>query len=237
MRPEASLPAAGSTRRTVLALLALLGAASVAFVLRRQLLMVLPMCTAGRWDLCFGTFNGIALVTFAAFPVALVAVWTLARRRSAAGVALAWRMSLAEVGMVYGTLPWLWITMLPGAGAGVVTGRVSLVPLRDLATMDAGQVIGNLLILAALGFFAPLRFTALASVSRVLVLGAACSILIEVAQYVLQLDRVSSVDDVLLNATGAALAAAASHHWWRRASTESRYRPCPSLAGVGQGRG
>jgi glycopeptide antibiotics resistance protein len=138
--------------------------------------------------------------------------------------------------MVYGTLPWLWITMLPGSGAGVVTGRVSLVPLRDLATMDAGQVIGNLLVLAALGFFAPLRFAGLASVPRVLVLGAGCSILIEVAQYVLRLDRVSSVDDVLLNATGAALAAAASYRWWRRASVEPRYLPGPSLAGVGQGR-
>ena len=221
----------------MLALLAILSVAGVAFVLRKPLLMVLPMCTAGRWDLCLGTFNGVALVSLAGLPIAALAAWALARGRSARGIPLAWRMSLAEVGLVYGTLPWLWITMLPGSGAGVVTGRVSLVPLRDLATMDAGQVIGNLLVLAALGFFAPLRFAALASVPRVLALGVGCSTLIEVAQYVLRLDRVSSVDDVLLNATGAALAAAASYHWWRTAPVEPRRLPGPSLAGLRQGRG
>jgi hypothetical protein len=46
-------------------------------------------------------------------------------------------MSLAEVGIVYGTAPWVWITMLPGAEAGTVPGRVSLVPLRDLLTILA----------------------------------------------------------------------------------------------------
>lgn len=75
---------------------------------------------------------------------------------------------------------------------------------------------GNLLVFAALGFFAPMRFAALASVPRVLALGAGCSVLVETAQYVLRLDRVSSVDDVLVNATGALLAALASRRWWRR---------------------
>ncbi len=76
-------------------------------------------------------------------------------------------MSLAEVGIVYGTAPWVWITMLPGAEAGTVPGRVSLVPLRDLLTILASgpltattQVGGNLLVFAALGFFAPLRCAA-----------------------------------------------------------------------------
>jgi glycopeptide antibiotics resistance protein len=48
-----------------------------------------------------------------------------------------------------------------------------------------------------------------------LALAAGCSVLIETAQYVLQLDRVSSVDDVLLNAAGAVPAALASRRWWR----------------------
>jgi glycopeptide antibiotics resistance protein len=52
-------------------------------------------------------------------------------------------------------------------------------------------------------------------VSRILALAAVCSTLIETAQYVFQLDRVSSVDDVLLNTAGAGLAALASRHWWR----------------------
>lgn len=123
-------------RSAVLVILAVLGLAGAAFMVRRPLMMVVPMCTAGQWELCFGTFNGVALVTVAALPLAVVAAWCLARRRGAAGVRSAWRMSLAEAGIVYGTLPWVWITMLPGAWAGVVAGRVSLVPLQDLVTMD-----------------------------------------------------------------------------------------------------
>ena len=100
--------------------------------------------------------------------------------------------------------------MLPGSRAGEVTGAVSLVPLRDLPTMSTVQVVGNLLIFAALGLLAPLRFAALASVPRVTALAAALSALIETAQYVLRLDRVSSVDDILLNAAGAGLASIVS---------------------------
>ena len=161
-----------------------------------------------------GTFNGVALITVAVLPLAALAVWALARRRSVTGTTSAWRRSLAEVGIVYGTVPWVWMIMLPGDRAGAVPGRVSLVPLRDLLTIPAGgpltvtvQVVGNLLVFAALGFFAPLRFAALASVPRILALAAGCSVLVEAAQYVLRLDRVSSVDDVLLNAAGAGLAA------------------------------
>ena len=170
---------------------------------------------AGGWHGWFGTFNGVALITVAALPLAALAVWALARRRSATGTTQAWRMSLAEVGIVYGTVPFVWMTMMPGSGAGLVPGRVSLVPLRDLVTMGPVGVVGNLLIFAALGYFAPMRFAALASVPRILALGAGCSVLVETAQYVLRLDRVSSVDDVLVNAAGAMLAALASRHWWR----------------------
>lgn len=116
--------------------------------------------------------------------------------------------------MIYGTVPWVWMTLLPGSRPGVAPARVSLVPLRDLLTMPTGQIVGNLLVFAALGFLAPLRFAVLASVPRVLALAAGCSILIETAQYVFRLDRVSSVDDVLLNTAGAGLAALASRRWW-----------------------
>jgi hypothetical protein len=196
--------------------LAILGVAIAAFgpvdgVLR---MLSIPLRRPG-WHVWVNTFNGVALITVAALPLVALAVWALARRRSAAGVTSAWRMSLAEVGIVYGTVPWVWITMQPGAGAGTVPGRVSLVPLRDLLTMEPGQVVGNLLVFAALGFLAPLRFAALASVPRILALAAGCSVLVETAQYVLRLDRVSSVDDVLLNTAGAGLAALASRRWWR----------------------
>jgi hypothetical protein len=162
----------------------------------------------GGWHHWFGTFTGVVLLTVAALPVAALVVCALAARRRA------WRRSVAEVGIVYGTVPWVWMTMLPGSGAGEVPGRVSLVPLLDLLSMDRGQVVGNLLVFAALGFFAPLRFATLASVPRILALAAGCSALVETAQYVLWLDRVSSVDDVLLNAAGAGPAALASRRWW-----------------------
>jgi hypothetical protein len=162
-------------------------------------------------------YDGVALATLAALPFAALAVWVLVRGRALAGTtpARAWRRSLLEVGLVYGTLPGLWITMVPGNLAGVVPGRVSLVPLRDLATMGTFQIVGNLLIFAALGLLAPVRFAALATLGRTVVVAAIGSVLVETAQYVQRLDRVSSVDDVLLNTAGAGLAALVSRPWWR----------------------
>jgi glycopeptide antibiotics resistance protein len=174
-----------------------------------------------------GTFTGVVLITVAVLPLVALVVWALARRRIGAGVApgWAWRRSLAEVGIVYGTVPWVWMILMPGSRAGEVPGRVSLVPLRDLLVMGPGQIIGNLLVFAALGALVPLRFAALASVPRILALAAGCSVLVETAQYVLQLDRVSSVDDVLLNAAGAGLAALASRRWWRTTARASAGQP------------
>jgi glycopeptide antibiotics resistance protein len=184
------------------------------------------------WHGWVGTFTGVAFITVAVLPLAALAVWALAHRRSVTAAPWAWRMSLAEVGIVYGTVPWVWMTMLPDRRAGAVPGRVSLVPLQDLLTILAdgplratGQIVGNLLVFAALGFFAPVRFAALASVPRILALAAGCSVLVEVAQYVLRLDRVSSVDDILLNAAGAGLAALASRRWWRATVRASSDRP------------
>jgi glycopeptide antibiotics resistance protein len=65
----------------------------------------------------------------------------------------------------------------------------------------------------------------LASLPRILALAAGCSVLVEAAQYVLRLDRVSSVDDVLLDAAGAGLAALASRRWWRATAGASSDRP------------
>lgn len=234
MNHKASLSAPPPhARRIVLLGLAILGMASAVFVVRRPLMMSAPMCMAGRWHGCFDTFNGVVLITLAALPSAALVVWVLARRRRAAGVPSAWRTSLAEVGMVHGTVPFLWLTMMPGAGAGTVPERVSLVPLRDLVTMGSLGIVGNLLVFAALGFFAPMRFAALASVPRILALGAGCSALVETAQYVLRLDRVSSVDDVLVNTAGAVLAALASRRWWRTTAEAPSDQPRPAPAPAG----
>ncbi|MFF4397185.1 VanZ family protein [Streptomyces sp. NPDC001480] len=241
MNHDVSLPAPPRRTRRIVLLgltilgLTILGMASAAFVsvVRRPLMMSAPMCMAGRWHGCFDTFNGVVLMTLVALPSAALVVWALARRRRAAGVPSAWRMSLAEVGMVHGTVPFLWLTMMPGAGPGTAPRRVSLVPLRDLLTMGPLGIVGNLLVFAALGFFAPMRFAALTSVPRILALGAGCSILVETAQYVLWLDRVSSVDDVLVNTVGAVLAALASRRWWRTTAKVSADRPGPAPAPAG----
>lgn len=125
---------------------------------------------------------------------------------------------LAEVGIVVGTLPWLYLTMLPGpAGAE----QVYWVPLSDLATLAGGppgflvvQVAGNLLVFAAAGFLLPVRFAGLASLPRILLLAALGSLAIELTQLAGHHGRVFSVDDIWLNAAGAGLAAAMSRRWW-----------------------
>ncbi|WP_328472860.1 VanZ family protein [Actinoplanes sp. NBC_00393] len=184
------------------------------------------------WHGWFGTITGVLALTVAALPLAALTVWVLARRRNAAGTPLAWRKSLAEVAIVYGTVPWIWMILLPNDRSGDDPARVNLVPLRDLITVLGDgpltatvQIVGNLLVFAALGFFGPLRFAALASVPRILALAAGGSVLVETLQYVLRLDRVSSVDDVLLNAAGAGLAALASRRWWRGRAGAPSGRP------------
>jgi len=233
MNHSASPSAPPRTRRLVLVGLAILGLASAVFAVRRPLMMAAPRCMAGRWHGCFDTENGVVLMTLAALPLAALVVWALAGRRRAADHTSAWRRSLAEVGMVYGTVPFVWMTLMPGSGAGIVPGRVSLVPLQDLLTMGSVGIGGNLLVFAALGFFAPMRFAVLASAPRILALGAGCSVLVETAQYVLRLDRVSSVDDVLVNAVGAALAALASRPWWCTTAEVLSKQPPPALAPAG----
>jgi len=199
----------GRARRRTLLGVALLAVASAAFAVRRPLLMSAGACSAGRWHGCFDTFNGVVLMTVVALPLAALVVWALARRRLAAGVPSAWALSSAEVGMVYGTLPFVWLVLMPGSGAGIVPSRLSLVPLQDLPTMGLLGIVGNLLVFAALGFFAPMRFAALASVPRITALAAGCSLLIETAQYALQL---------------------ASRRWWRAGPTSPSDRRRPSRA-------
>ncbi|MBO1335235.1 VanZ family protein [Streptomyces sp. VRA16 Mangrove soil] len=217
MDHSTSLPAPPPhrARRTVITALVVLASAAALLVPRRMLLMPASSCVAGRWHGCFDTFNGVVLMTLVTMPLSALVVAALALWRRSTGAVAPWRRSLAEVGMVHGTVPFLWLTLMPGAEPGVAPPRVSLVPLRDLVTMGTLGIVGNLLVFAALGAFAPVRFPKLASLPRILALGAGCSVLVETAQYVFRLDRVSSVDDVLVNAAGALLAGLASRPWWR----------------------
>lgn len=142
----------------------------------------------------------VVAVSLAAVPLAVVAAILLSRMRG--GHRRAWRRSIAEVGMVAGTAPWVWMILTPRPGER----RLGLVPLRDLlVNPDVAQIGGNLLVFFALGAFAPLRWPRLAGPARLFLVGAAASTLVETLQYVLDLGRVSAVDDVLLNAAGAVI--------------------------------
>jgi hypothetical protein len=167
--------------------------------------------------------------SLAALPLAAFAVVALASARGGRRRPGAWRRSLAEVGMVVGTAPWVWMILTPRPAAR----QVSLVPLRDLlADPDPVQIGGNLLVFLALGAFAPLRWPALAGPARLFALGAAGSAVVEILQYALDLGRVSSVDDVLLNAAGAALGGLLTRHWWKQRDGR-RPQPHPPAAGPG----
>lgn len=167
-------------------------------------------------------YGGVILTTvLLGLPLGALVAVLVSRRRIRAGWEPSWarRASVAEVAVVVGTLPWVWMILTPTAGAG----GLQLVPLRDLLAVLRGddtvvQVVGNLLAFAALGFFLPIRFrmggTAWVPATVGLV-AAAASILVETLQLLLPLGRVASVDDVLLNAAGATLASLLSARWWR----------------------
>jgi glycopeptide antibiotics resistance protein len=97
---------------------------------------------------------------------------------------------------------------------------VILVPGRDLANQLAEglpnllvQLGGNLLLFAAFGALAPLRYRI--GFGTVVAIAALGSTGIELAQYLLDIGRFSSVDDVVVNTAGAGLAALATRRWWR----------------------
>jgi hypothetical protein len=163
----------------------------------------------------WGRWGGVVLAASGSLPVAALAAWALARWRLARGAGSPWRASVAEVGMVVGTLPWVWMILTPDGAPR----RVDLVPLRSLAAdltdpvTATVQIGGNLLVFAAFGALAPVRWRI--GLRTVVACAAAASVLVEALQYALDLGRVSDLDDVLVNAAGAGLAALCTRRWWR----------------------
>jgi glycopeptide antibiotics resistance protein len=167
-------------------------------------------------------------------PLAALVIFWLVRRRTRRGwsPSWAWRATVAEVGIVVGTVPWVWMIMTPLSGSRAL----QLIPLHDLQAVLRGddsvvQVVGNLLAFAALGFFLPIRFR-LADAARVpgvvALVVASLSLIFELLQFTLRLGRVSSVDDILLNTVGAVLAALASARWWRSRGDTGLQSPRPT---------
>lgn len=176
----------------------------------------------------------VLIVAALALPVVALAVAALVRWRTSGGTArgVARRRSLAEVGAAAGTLPWLWMVLTPTSG----DRELALIPVLDLVDLVGErpvtvlvQVGGNLLVLAAFGAFLPMRFGSLARVHRVAAASAGASVTIELLQYVLNLGRVTSVDDVLMNTVGALIGAVLTRHWWAGAAISPTTTPVCSV--------
>ena len=117
------------------------------------------------WQHWIGTFTGVVLITVAVLPLAALAVWALANRRTChrrhAGVGVAdvagrgrhrLRDGAVDMDDHAAGRP---VRGEPGTAAGSARH-----PHRRGPVELTGQIVGNLLVFAALGFFAPLRFAA-----------------------------------------------------------------------------
>ncbi|MEU4830249.1 VanZ family protein [Streptosporangium sp. NPDC023615] len=165
-------------------------------------------------------WGNVVIAAFLAVPLAAPAVRLLALRRARAGRPRPVRTALADVVATAGTAPWIWMVLTPAPGPG----GAGAVPFEDLRAVLQGpvqtafaQVGGNLLVFAALGAMLPVRsarFASPAGIGAVAAVAAAASLTVETLQYALSLGRVSSVDDVIVNAAGAVLAALVTRRWW-----------------------
>jgi hypothetical protein len=167
----------------------------------------------------------VVLVAVCALPAAALAARLVASARIRAGLEgrEAWRRSLTEVGLVVGTAPWLWMILTPLPDEPLV----HLIPFEDLAGQFHRepvwifyQIGGNLLVFAAYGFLAPIRWPI--RPLWVVASAAAAAVIVETLQWALHLGRVTSVDDVLINAAGAGLAALCSRRWWSESEVTGR---------------
>jgi len=99
----------------------------------------------------------------------------------------------------------------PGTGASAtwvpLTGIWHLLTESEGNTyLDVGSVVGNIVLFVPLGWLLPMVWPQLQSLRRVVVLVAACSIAIELAQFAVP-GRTPTTDDVLLNTVGGLIGA------------------------------
>lgn len=153
------------------------------------------------------------------FPLIVVSWWLLSRWRGRfGGYRLAMLTSGVDMVIATAALSALYLVSVPIQG--VPDSSVNLVPGADIHAGLSGresiwQIMGNLLLLSPLGALVPLRLRTCAKLSRVACMAVLCAGFVELAQYMLITGRVSTTDDVLLNATGAVLGALLTQRWWR----------------------
>ena len=169
----------------------------------------------------------------------LILVLARTRRRPGPASTAVWTTSLRDGLLVAGMVGVLWVMLVPSPG---LAGHhyFDTHPhgtLRDEITgvvgVDQGlaQVGGNLLVFAALGVLAPLRWRSLDSFVRLLIAAALAAASIETLQYVIG-GRVASIGDWMLNVAGAGLGYFALRLWRRirsRRSTPKLTRAEPAV--------
>ncbi|MET9483285.1 VanZ family protein [Streptomyces sp. NPDC006638] len=177
------------------------------------------------------------MAVFIGVPACLVIAWVFHRWRGVgepknkgARNALLNGLILASV------LPFLYVTLSHGYGT---RKAVVLVPFKEIfVSFSSSQVAfsdvtllnlgGNAALLSLFGALIPMRSKRFAGTGRVAALAGLLSVSIEIAQYLLSVGRISSVDDVLLNTGGAVVGALLTRRWWRpKKPTEWNWRSRP----------
>ncbi|WP_083936291.1 VanZ family protein [Nocardiopsis ganjiahuensis] len=142
--------------------------------------------------------------------------------------------------LALGVLTLIAVVTLVNPGGG---GGVELVPFADLTASGwsrtgAYQNGGNIAMFLPLGVLLPFTLGGrLAGFPRVLAASGAVSVTVEILQYVLGTGRITSVDDVILNCTGAVLGSLLTWPWWRaRRRRPERESSAPSALSATGGR-
>jgi glycopeptide antibiotics resistance protein len=85
----------------------------------------------------------------------------------------------------------------------------------DFITLDAlTHVVGNVLLFIPLGWLLPTLWNGAISTGRIVAVAAFTSLTVELCQLPIP-GRMATIDDVILNALGAAIGAMVLY-WWRR---------------------
>ena len=164
----------------------------------------------------------LPLLVVAALVSGTLAVVLLHRSRSARGPATVSR-SVLDVAILLSALAALYLTILVPIPLGDRPSRTlewwpteSVALFSQPTLLGWSQALANIVLLAPLGALAPLRFERLRPFRRLATAALLTSLGIEVAQLVLPLGRVSSVDDLLMNTMGGMAGAIVTWWWWGR---------------------
>jgi glycopeptide antibiotics resistance protein len=165
-------------------------------------------------DQLLANYRGTGPFLLAALGIAALvtplAAWVRCRRARVPYRDAVWRTSL-EIVTGWSILAIVLVSLRPGETEHPGPSTLSLVPFEEIAEL-AGRdgavslVLGNLWLYAPAAFFLQLRVPRLSS-AWIVAGGTGLSMTMEILQLLFVTDRSASVDDVLLNAAGAALGA------------------------------